>query len=178
LGHYIIGGVAADLSTHLCQFRRCGIDVDSLLEELIAAEYSGLSARSLLKDRQWWSAALFAIHMKELSPDWWERTKATLEADTETDIAQFIGDVDAAGPCERCPADLKFKTQTVIEDGVDQLPAEEDELGASARLDEEPDPTTNAPATHKLRSIMSTAFHRLLRKPNAQRDIESDPGDH
>jgi hypothetical protein len=177
-----IGEVAADISAHLCQLHRSGADISSLLDEFTDAEDSGFSARNLFNDRYYWPATDFAIHMKEISPAWWQTTKAALQSAPEspelaTETSRFIVQVDTAGPCDQCPARLEFKR--AINTTEEQVPEGEDGLEAETRSGSAVGPARSlapAPITKRLRSTaVSAAFHRLFGRPNAGRDIEAEP---
>jgi hypothetical protein len=170
--------VAADLSIHLCQLHRSGVDICPLLDELFTAGDSRRSAQNLLRIKHEFLSENMAIHLKEISPDWWEDIKAVLPVDTDADTIRFITEVDAAGPCRACPARLQFKAQTPVEGDLDELPPEAPEPVAETRSDRGRGPTTHAPTTRGQFSTVSTALHRILGRHGTQRDVEADPGDH
>src|SRR5690348_6195586 len=114
------------LSSHLCQLHRRGADIRPLLDAFLA-EHHGRSLRSLICNSPMISenptayTGLVLIHIKELSPDWWEDTKSWLQQaallDNERDngveaseeLKLILATLDEAGPCKDCPTQLEFR---------------------------------------------------------------------
>jgi len=105
------------LATHLCALQRSGLDVSAEAQQLLGHNrgYRTICGISYPPE-----AVRFVQHGRELSPEWWETTRAQIQATPAEQrswsgyqhvfptAAAFIEHIDALGPCPDCPTHLEF----------------------------------------------------------------------
>ena len=105
------------LVTHLCALKRSGLDVSDYIQKVLGHDrgYRALCGISYPP-----VAVRLAQHGRELSPEWWETTKAQLiamhqvtgDGTTPPTAAAFVERVDSLGFCTDCPPNLPFQASS------------------------------------------------------------------